>query len=1455
MSQNEQKILIFSSIRNLKSPTVISHPRGRGRVTVFVHAPLRRILFRFLYAAGFSLFRIPEIRFSVPPLGFEQGALDSQQFNLYFCREFRSRHAEDVHRFLIKVRSLLWNSVKRLRSRDEEKAFIEFGDDPMRHFGNRMGRLSNGPIRFFCLWWIMRRYLSVVILLILCTTSATAQTSVGLSATRQHPNEIVIRFEPMYTHVPVLTSEGRERVRIRFAGEMHDDLRSGMPILPHIRRSVDLLTASARIEIVESAYEERQHVDLLKYPVLVKDEEFGAAHEYGAVREMESTGRRDLAELVDVARSGDRFVGTVRINPVQYDPARRVVRFYTKVVVRVMTQGTESPRVAESVLQDSPLRQGDWYRMDVKDEGIYRIDRAFLQSAGIPASLFSNINAVRIFGNGGRMLPEDLLASRPAGLQEVARHVVDRNGNGQFDTDDYILFYGQSTRGWDYSAKTKTFSHVINHYTETNRYFITFAGPVGKGMDSIASISLPGAIRPPDFQGREFVEEERFNLFKSGRQWYGQIFDPSASSAVIAISLPGIDTSKAVTYRIVLLSRAAVDESFKIEEGNSLLGRISTFGVDVASIEYEFAYVTPVSTFTRRGPLQDSRSLIRVTYELQSTASRAWLDWIEILYRRRFNAVNDLLAFATPDTTGVVEYALSNFSSRDVLVFDVSDHSGVRRITGLTMDPLETGRFSFQMSQSAGSVREIIAVGPNGFKTPSGVQKVENSNLYGITTGAEFIIVTPKEFVAEAQRLKSHREARDSLTVIIAEGDQVFNEFSGGITDPMAVRDFLYRAYTTWKVKAKYVLLFGDGHFDYKSISTTARNWIPPYQTSESIHQILSYASDDHFVMLNPANPRVSLAIGRLAANSVKEATIVVDKIIRYETQSATDPWRNRVTYVADDGLTSTRDEGSIHTYQSEILAQHFTPPSIEKRKIFIIEYPTTSSASGRRKPEANRAIIDAINRGTLIINYTGHGNPQLWAHEAIFTREASLPQLTNRDRLMLLVAATCDFARYDNPSEQSAGEEIITMERGGAIGVITASRPVYSFENSQFNNSYYAELFTRDANGRMPTLGDAMFRTKQLLYSVNDVKYHLLADPTMRLAAPPILASVDSVNGKSLRDVVEVQTLGKADVAGTILNQHGTRWNEFNGRAIVEVYDSKRTVTVAEWGNFSFDVNGSLLYRGEVTVSNGRFRSVVPIPKDVSYDNNRARIAVYGWTSASDVVGYTESVWIAGTDTSAAKDTTGPRIEVFLGRESFRPGDVVPPDVMLYVKLQDVNGINTSTAGVGHRLEASLPTLQRSIDLSDYYRSDLDTYQSGTVSYPMTQIPEGRHSVLVKAWDTHNNSSELETFFEVRAESMLDLYHVYNFPNPFRSATMFTFQRSSGEPIDVEVKIYTPAGRLIEAIRRFAVNDQFVQIPWDGRDRDGNEVANGLYFYKIIVRSFEEGRSKEVIGKLSVLR
>jgi hypothetical protein len=294
--------------------------------------------------------------------------------------------------------------------------------------------------------------------------------------------------------------------------------------------------------------------------------------------------------------------------------------------------------------------------------------------------------------------------------------------------------------------------------------------------------------------------------------------------------------------------------------------------------------------------------------------------------------------------------------------------------------------------------------------------------------------------------------------------------------------------------------------------------------------------------------------------------------------------------------------------------------------------------------------------------------------------------------------------------------------------------------------------------------------------------------------------------------------------------------------------------VTVAEWGGYTFEVQGSVLYRGEVSVASGQFAAQIPVPKDVSF-GSRARLAFYATSGVVDAAGVTEQVTILGTDTTAAADTTGPAVEVFVGTTAFRSGDVVAPDPELIVVLSDVNGINTSTVGIGHRLEAELVEAQRVVELGEHYRGDLDTYQSGRAVVTLSGLEEGRHTVRVRAWDTHNNSSSAEAVFEVRSGSGVDLFRPANYPNPMRDGTVFTFQRTSTDPVSVSIRIFTIAGRMIQELSADGVTDVSVGIPWDGRDRDGAAIANGVYLYKIIVRSLDRPESREFIGRLAVVR
>jgi hypothetical protein len=1327
-----------------------------------------------------------------------------------------------------------------------------------------------------------------ILILFFSSADSYAQFAEDLRILREDSHSAIIEFVPQYFGPSMSGRNPSGTPSVHFTGELATVGTAGEPVIPF--RATNVLFPSHRytLQILTAEYREIPNLQPSHYPTTKSIEGF-------IVRNPEqlperATGRliqdkkyqHDLIEIIHLVPEAGHVVGAMKFYPVQYSSGGSPAKVYTRIVARLdydpqppgrsinPWQRTGTVASAKSVTPslkgpaDSPLAQGNWYRLDVGGTGIYKLDRDFFTKNGISVS--GNIQSIRIFGIGGEELPEDLTQPRPNGLVEVTRFVVDKNNDNLFDADDYILFYGKSVRGWKYESQQKTFHHYLNHYAESNAYFLTLGGIAGRAMDSTASSNTPGAYVPSDFQGKVAVEEEQFNAVNSGREWFGRSFDASTRSQTFTTLLSGIVLTKPAIYRFIVASRSTSIDTFTVYENNQLFGNpVYMFPTAVGSLTDDKLYVTPMIAAIRTGDYPNERSVLRFNFGMGSTGSQGWVDWFEILYQRRFEAVGDSLSFTSPDTTALVEYNLNNFSSRDINVFDVSDHQNVRRITNLTFNPADPSKAKFQVPQSAGSVREFIGVGPNGYKSIATATKLQNSNLHGVLDGADFIILSPKDFFFSANRLKTFRERPgvDYLKTLVVDVESVFNEFSNGMPDPTAIRDFLKYASTGWAIKPKYVLMLGGASYDYKDNLHRKQkdNWILPYETAESNNQIDTYSSDDFFVKLDPQNDRASIAIGRFPVRSVEEAELTVSKIIAYETEPF-GSWRNRITFVADDGLTSTGDEFQLHTGQAETLAEAYTPRNFDKRKIYLVEYPTVTSSSGRRKPDVNNAIDAAINNGTLIINWTGHGNTKIWAHERVFGDEEDFPKLSNDSMHCLLVAATCDFARWEYPQERSSGEEILVSLRGGAIAVITAIRVVYSDNNSTFNNTLYGFVFLKDSLNRPPRLGDAMKDTKNLLYSFNDqrtsvntLKYHLLGDPTMRLGVPHATASIDSLGGKSTAQLVPLPTLGRIAVTGEIKQPNGTRASSFNGRALIEVFDSKRQVPVPEWGTFYFDDAGSLLYRGELSVTNGVFQGTFPVPKDVSYGIGTSRVSAYTWSNATDGIGYTDSLRIQGTDSTAVADTTGPQIRVYLDSDSFRPGDFVQPNATLIVELFDQSGMNTSTAGIGHRLEAVLSSRQQPIDLTDFYRGNLDTYQGGKVVYPLTGLSDGRQNLSVRAWDIHNNSSRLDTYFEVRAASDAAIYDVLNFPNPFTTTTMFTFQRNSSEPIDVEIKIYTLAGRLIENLEASAQADRFVQIPWNGRDRDGNELANGVYFYKVITRSLDRQRVNEVLNKLTVLR
>ena len=1294
----------------------------------------------------------------------------------------------------------------------------------------------------------------------------------------------VIEYRPVYTKADTILIDGARYIALHAGSTSADgSLRPGDPGILYRRATLRFPgTGGNRIDILAAEFDELPSVRPAPLPSLRK---IGGEWKTVYRIDRKSYGRPGLVpatpvRLGPIGESRGVMLGSVLFAPVQYDPSSGSVRKYSRILARIsfgpaMRTAYRPDRLSRPVplngaasvqagagpartfaQTNSVLAGGPWFRFPVTDEGMYKLTGQALLAAGIPAS--TDPGTIRIFGNGGLEVPMNLTDPYPDDLIENAVYLHDGGTTGRLDPADYIIFFGKGTRGWNYSAGDKSFHHYLNHYTETNYYWLTYGGAQHLAMAPLQRGTSASPYQTADLDCRIFYEDEKVNILASGLEWLGPAMNPG-DQRVFTTPLPGLDPSHPIRYRLHVGAHAAQDSYMGIFEHAAPLG--PSVYMSGTEIDYDFSpqLIDGYVDQTMVPGFSDNQSQLRLSYVTNDPGGSGYLDWFELFYGRRPAAQNDLAVFSAPDTSAVVRYAVSGFTAGQVYVFDVTSYNGV------TVDdapPRSGDTCIVQITAQAGTARQLYVAGTGGFKTPGALTQVGNQNLHGDTTQADCIIVTHADFLQAANRLKNYREqnAAHPLRVKVVDVSQIYNEFGGGLLSPAAIRNYLRYLSGAWSSPPAYLLLFGTGSYDYRGILGAPMDGIPPWETEESSTPIYSYATDDEFAILQPGD-HVNMGVGRLTPRSLTEANTMVDKIIEYETHSVEDPWRIRATFVADDAWSGYDEplDGTTHMDHAEAVAA-MLPPMFEQRKIYEFSYPTVIEAGDRRKPTCNVAIDNQINEGTLILNYSGHGNPDLWAHEHVFVRETDFPLLTNKGKYFFLVAATCNYSAYDELGTQSGGELLVGMPNAGACAVFSAIRPVVAIYNLPLNEELFAELFRTDSSGRVlpERLGDVVYRTKQNYTDyTNDQKFFLLGDPMLNIGFPGLFAKVDSINGVPGDQQTQLRALARTSVAVTVRDFALHVNAGYSGTAQLVVYDAEQTVNLVDpdAGPVSYKTTGSVLFHGVESVNSGALSARFIVPKDISYGNDRGRITVYTTNPTTDGAGYATNFTVGGTDSSGRTDTKGPDIRLYLDNRGFRPGDVVGGSPVLIADLSDSSGLNTSASGVGHRMELWLDDNPQSRDVSDFYQTKPNTYQEGTITYPLGALDEGTHKLRLRVWDTYDNPSSLETVFEVLSGSGLQLSNVYNFPNPFRSATAFTFEHNQVTPVDAVVKIYTVAGRLIQTLQVANVSTQFVQIPWDGRDRDGDRIANGIYLYKILASTHDHRLSGEAVGKLSVAR
>jgi len=1176
-------------------------------------------------------------------------------------------------------------------------------------------------------------------------------------------------------------------------------------------------------------------------------------------------------------------IGYIKKQPyafVQFIPVRRnpstgqyekLISFSLNVVATEISDRSNS--TSKIVAANSVLSSGNWHKISVATDGIYKMDYTFLKKLGLNLDSI-NPKDIRIYGNGGGQLPFANAGFRYDDLQENVISVFGEN-DGKFDSTDYVLFYGQSQHRWKYSSADNRFHHLLNIYSDTTYYFITTNLGIGKRIANQVSLTSTPTHTVTSFDDYKFHEQDGVNLLKSGREWLGETFD-ILSSYNFTYSFPNIDATSKAYVKINVAARA---DSPGSNFSWSAAGNSSSFNVpavntsDIYGIYYRVVADT-LSFFPSSGSIPITIS------KTSPSPSIGWLNHIEVNARRQLSMNGNQMNFRdriSAGTGNISQFIISNASSA-LQVWDVTNP-----LTCFLQQGTLTGSaFSFRLSSD--TLKEFVVFNGQSIPAPKDEGVVQNQDLHGLPQ-SDFLIVTHPNFLSHANELADIHRTRDNMTVSIATTTEVFNEFSSGAQDVSAIRDFVKIFYDRAKDSTqlpKYLLLFGRGSYDLKSKNNNT-NFVPAYESLNSDSPTISYPSDDFYGMLDSnegnwdfTSDVLDLGIGRIPVISVVDANHIINKIRIYTSVPGTietgnscstdnctgfGDWSNVLTFIGDD------EDGSDHAEQADIIATKIdtTYNNYNLDKIYFDAYQQVVTPGGERYPDATEAFKRRMERGTLIVNYTGHGGELGWAHER-FLEIHHINSWTNKCKLPLFFTATCEFSRWDDPGRVSAGELTLIHSGGGGIGLMSTTRVVYSGPNFTLNNNFYNHIFVPMSNGKMPRLGDLQMLTKNDMApnQINHRNFSLLADPALSLKYPDYDVITTYINGTPANALVpdSIHALSHVTIQGEVRDKNGVLLTNFNGVIYPTVYDKAATITTL--GNdvgspiIKFLLQKNILFKGKASVTNGLFTFSFVVPKDIAYNFGKGRISYYAHNGFEEASGAFEGFIIGGTDSTASTDVDGPEIKLYMNDEKFIHGGITSANPKIYAVVNDLNGINTAGSGIGHDITAVIDgNNAKPIVLNDYYESEMNDYKKGSVRYPLSDLEEGHHTLTVKVWDVYNNSSTATTEFVVASSAELALKHVLNYPNPFTTHTSFFFEHNqSCTAMDVQIQIFTVSGKLVKTIQQQVTMEGFRSDPigWNGKDDFGDNLGRGVYVYRLRAKT-AAGETAEQFEKLVILK
>jgi hypothetical protein len=1094
--------------------------------------------------------------------------------------------------------------------------------------------------------------------------------------------------------------------------------------------------------------------------------------------------------------------------------------------------------------QISPFSTGKWAKMGVKRQGIVKLTGLQLKTLGFNLPLVSS--QLQIFSLNGSLLSESVPEIPPVGLQENAIQVQD-GGDGMIQEGDFILFYHAGKTNWLVAPNTQTPKHQNRHASDTSFYFVTI-GVNGKRIGTQNFSSNGSAVREK-FTQHFLYEVDSVSLLNSGKVLWGIPMGQGAGKQAqisFPITTQQMSNSESIKTNVHLAATSYQSNGQFDFYWNNQLAHSSSL-MPVSGLLFDDIANEKIDSFISPAAMNwPNSSVFKITFTAPGANATGWIDYVSMHVKKTIGFWQDsTIAFHLEDdfVTGNVYTCKVQNTDASTLIWNVSDPQNPSNIS-LQIDP--NGIASF--NQKVESATQYFGAKYGVFETPILLGPVANQNTLTIQPTTNYLIITAPAYLNAAKQYQAFQLAKMNRTATVVNAVELYNDFSGGQPTAIAIRNYLKyvlnKASINQVAPPEYLLFIGMGNFNNRNLNYNFE--LPVFESNNSTSILSSYTTDDFFSSLNTqadinlTNQPYSnqLAVGRIPARSEQDADSTIAKLIRYQTTTVAGAWANKLTWIADDG------DYNLHLQDAEAIIANLASKENKwnHKKLYLDLFPATNTSSGKIYPLANAALRQAVEEGSLMINYTGHGNYLRLAEEAIVSQEV-LNGWNNATKLPLLVAASCNFAPYDQPNLNAIAWDAFMKNSKGIIGMVAANRLVFAYSNKQINDLFIQQLFVPDAQGKYPSIGKALQKAKLANMSlggdrVNAYKFNLIGDPALQLAAPQHKISVQGLNNRPFFGKDTILTGVKNTLQGKIQNEVGEKVS-FNGVVELSIYNATKWVKTIANQSTSMSVpiatQESILFKGKATVSKGEFTIDFILPTQVSNVALPIRFTLAAQNDSMGALQVIDSIYVKPNTLQNLSDTVGPQIDANLNDMRFTSGAWASPNTTLFVRLKDTSGIQTSGNALGHDLSIWLDANPIPIIVNNYFIADVNSYQSGKVQYSFSNLSEGSHTLIIKAWDLLGNGAADTIQFEVPPSNQLILKNPYVYPNPFREKAKFGMEVNvTGKEIQSVFEVRDQNGQLMYSkTSNFFNASNRVELEWNGVTSAGTPLQTGVYYYQ----------------------